>query len=93
MDNEQFVCVLQEKMVRAIAAHKMFHTITYDYDIALIRLAEELTFNDFVRPVCLPSMEEPLEQTSLCVVTGWGSLTEGGCSWHQSCNGPHLSSV
>ncbi|KAM3926881.1 ovochymase-1 [Leptodactylus fuscus] len=68
----------QDRMVHSIAAHEMYSPITNDYDIALIRLAEELTFNDFVRPVCLPKMEDPLESTSLCVVTGWGNIEEDG---------------
>ncbi|CAJ0964255.1 unnamed protein product [Ranitomeya imitator] len=68
----------QVRMVHVFAAHEMYSPITRDYDLALIRLAEELTFNDFVRPVCLPSMEEPLQPSSLCVVTGWGSTREDG---------------
>ncbi|XP_044133425.1 ovochymase-1 [Bufo gargarizans] len=68
----------QDRMVHTIAAHEMYSHITNDYDIALIHLAEELTFNDFVRPICLPRMEEPLKPTSLCVVTGWGSTGEDG---------------
>ncbi|XP_069807122.1 ovochymase-1 [Dendropsophus ebraccatus] len=66
----------QERAAHIIVPHKMYSPITNDYDIALIRLAEELIFNDVVRPVCLPSAEEPLKQTSLCVVTGWGSTEE-----------------
>ncbi|KAM4038283.1 ovochymase-1 [Anomaloglossus baeobatrachus] len=68
----------QVRMVHIFAAHEMYSPITRDYDLALIRLAEALIFNDFVRPVCLPSMEEPLEPSSLCVVTGWGSTREDG---------------
>ncbi|XP_073400351.1 ovochymase-1 isoform X3 [Dendrobates tinctorius] len=68
----------QVRMVHFFAAHEAYNPITRDYDLALIRLAKELTFNDFVRPVCLPSMEEPLEPSSLCVVTGWGSTREDG---------------
>ncbi|XP_056373760.1 ovochymase-1 isoform X2 [Hyla sarda] len=67
----------QDRRVHIMALHEMYSPITNDYDVALLRLAEELIFNDFVRPVCLPSVEEPLEQTSLCVVTGWGSTGEG----------------
>ncbi|XP_073505502.1 ovochymase-1 [Phyllobates terribilis] len=68
----------QVRLVHVFAAHEMFSPITRDFDLALIRLAEELIFNDFVRPVCLPSLEEPLEPSSLCVVTGWGRTREDG---------------
>ncbi|XP_063785241.1 ovochymase-1 isoform X3 [Pseudophryne corroboree] len=68
----------QERTVQAIAVHERFDVTTYDYDVALLRLKEKFNFNDFVRPVCLPKMDEPLEPSSLCVVTGWGSTEEGG---------------
>ncbi|XP_075711718.1 ovochymase-1 [Rhinoderma darwinii] len=68
----------QVRVVHTIVAHELYSPATSDYDIALIRLAEELTFNAFVRPVCLPMKEEPLEPTSMCVVTGWGSIGEDG---------------
>ncbi|XP_075062159.1 ovochymase-1 [Mixophyes fleayi] len=68
----------QERSIRTIAAHGMFDAITYDYDLALLRLEEKFEFNDFVRPVCLPKIGEPLEPSSLCVVTGWGKTEEAG---------------
>ncbi|XP_066445350.1 ovochymase-1 [Eleutherodactylus coqui] len=68
----------QDRTVHSIVAHEMYNPINNDYDIALIRLAEDLAFNNFVHPVCLPKREEPLEPTSLCVVTGWGSTGEDG---------------
>jgi len=48
----------------------------YDYDVALIKLKEPITFNDDVRPVCLPTMDFP--PGTNCYVTGWGATREGG---------------
>ena len=54
---------------------------SYDNYIALIRMDREVSFNNLIRPVCLPSMvdklagvEPPLEGT----VVGWGLLKENG---------------
>jgi len=48
-----------------------------DSDIALLRLAEPLEFNHYVRPVCLPAKEEAVQPSRVCVVTGWGAPGEG----------------
>lgn len=42
-------------------------------DIALLRLAEKIKFNSYVRPACLANTFEP--PTKKAVATGWG-LTE-----------------
>ena len=49
---------------------------TFDGDLALIRLMEEVVFNDFVRPVCLAPTET--EDYIRCVTTGWGDTETGG---------------
>ncbi|XP_017881922.1 uncharacterized protein LOC108626033 isoform X2 [Ceratina calcarata] len=45
-------------------------------DIAMLRLEAQVTFSDYVRPVCLPQ-SEPRSGT-MCTVTGWGQLFEIG---------------
>lgn len=48
-------------------------------DIALIRLAEEVQYNDFVQPICLPSMEKfhnANEETTF-EIGGWGNNGTG----------------
>ena len=47
-----------------------------DYDVALIKLKEPITFNNDVRPVCLPTSDFP--PGTNCYVTGWGNTREGG---------------
>ena len=49
--------------------HEKFYEGATDYDIALIRLPTELTFNDYVQPVCLPSSPAPADAD--CLVVGW----------------------
>ncbi|EDO31703.1 predicted protein [Nematostella vectensis] len=50
----------------------------HDYDVALIKLASPLQYNDRVRPVCLPSLKEDLEENTQCYISGWGHLQEAG---------------
>jgi len=47
-----------------------------DYDVALIKLKKPITFNNDVRPVCLPTKDFP--PGTNCYVTGWGDTREQG---------------
>ncbi|KRX46800.1 Chymotrypsin-C [Trichinella murrelli] len=47
-------------------------------DIALLRLAETVYYNEYTRPVCLPKPNEELIPGDICVVTGWGDTRENG---------------
>ncbi|XP_054725162.1 serine protease 7 [Anastrepha obliqua] len=44
------------------------------HDIALIRMAEDVTYTDFIRPVCLPmaSSRQAINVGELLTVAGWG---------------------
>ena len=50
---------------------------SYDNDIALIRMDREVSFNNLIRPVCLPSKVDKLAGVEGTVV-GWGLLKEKG---------------
>ena len=50
---------------------------TFNNDIALIKLKREIVFNDFVRPVCLPTRDRSYNGQNTTVV-GWGKQSEGG---------------
>lgn len=41
-------------------------------DIALLKLQSGLKYSKYVWPICLPGLEYVLEDSSICVVTGWG---------------------
>uniref|UniRef100_A0A8C3WS52 Ovochymase 1 n=1 Tax=Catagonus wagneri TaxID=51154 RepID=A0A8C3WS52_9CETA len=68
----------QVRRAKHIVVHEDFDTLTYDSDIALIQLSSALEFNSVVRPVWLPHNTEPPSASEICVVTGWGSISEGG---------------
>ena len=51
--------------------HENYNQRNSDFDVALLRLPTELTFNDYVQPVCLPRSPAPAD--AACVVVGWTS--------------------
>lgn len=60
-----------------VLAHRDFRpTKPFRNDIALIRVranqASGITFNEYVRPICLPQTGELMRPGSACSVTGWG---------------------
>ena len=88
--NYTFICVTGEYNLRKadgteqvipidkIFTHPNFNPAATepDYDVALIKLKEPITFNNDVRPVCLPTRDFP--PGTNCYVTGWGHTREGG---------------
>lgn len=46
-------------------------------DIGIVRLKDPVTFNDAIRPICLPKANEDVEEDDKLYVTGWG-FTSGG---------------
>lgn len=45
-------------------------TTSWQYDIAILSLHEDITFNTFAQPICIPDTE--LTEGDMCVATGWG---------------------
>lgn len=67
----------QLKRVVRIYRHPFYNLYTLDYDVALLELAGPVHRSRLVRPICLPGPARPPEGAR-CVITGWGSLREGG---------------
>lgn len=59
--------------VSTIHIHDKWNTTTPDYDgdIAVIKLSDSITFNSYIRPVCLSSSQE-LSSERYGVIAGWG---------------------
>ncbi|XP_021059775.1 serine protease 55 [Mus pahari] len=60
-----------ELQVNIIIRHKGFKRLNMDNDIALLLLAEPLTFNELTVPICLPLQPAPPSWHE-CWVAGWG---------------------
>ena len=59
--------------VESITFHEDYNPNTYENDIALLLLTEEITFSENVQPVCQPDPSVDYTDED-CVVSGWGSL-------------------
>lgn len=48
-------------------------------DAAVIKLSAALQFNDYVQPICLPTLGKNVPDKTQCAIAGWGS-TKGTTS-------------
>merc|ERR1712126_698565 len=58
--------------VRKMTLHPDYNSRTIDNDIAVLELAEDLTFTKKIKPACLPSSETKDYSGSASTVSGWG---------------------
>ncbi|PIK44858.1 putative transmembrane protease serine 9 [Apostichopus japonicus] len=58
--------------------HPGYNPIILDNDVALLKLAEPVKFDYYVRPVCLPDGNDfdEAERYSNCYATGWGKTSQ-----------------
>ena len=66
----------QDRKVQIVASHPKFDPKTFEYDLALLRFYEPVTFQPNIIPVCVPEDDENLVGKTAWV-TGWGRLYEG----------------
>nr|BAR45606.1 complement factor B-1 [Ammothea sp. RS-2014] len=78
-DNNNLIIATPQEFV----LHPQYDPATINNDVALIRLQEPVTYNPFIRPVCLPPALDKLPKNSLlyktgetAIVTGWGHTKE-----------------
>uniref|UniRef100_A0A7I2V509 Transmembrane serine protease 2 n=1 Tax=Homo sapiens TaxID=9606 RepID=A0A7I2V509_HUMAN len=62
--------------VEKVISHPNYDSKTKNNDIALMKLQKPLTFNDLVKPVCLPNPGMMLQPEQLCWISGWGATEE-----------------
>ncbi|CBY37389.1 unnamed protein product [Oikopleura dioica] len=48
-------------------------------DAAVLRLSTALQFNDYVQPICLPTLDKIVPEKTKCAIAGWGT-TKGTTS-------------
>ncbi|KAE8621377.1 hypothetical protein XENTR_v10004802 [Xenopus tropicalis] len=64
--------------VERIITHPGFYSVTYNNDIALMKLSNGITFGYSIQPVCLPNSGMFWEAGTASWISGWGSTYEGG---------------
>lgn len=75
----------QTIQVSEVIMHENYVSKTADNDIALLRLAEPISYTAYTIPVCLPTRplaERELWAVSLHTVSGWGRRSENGPTSH-----------
>ncbi|XP_048458986.1 transmembrane protease serine 2-like [Rhincodon typus] len=70
--------VINPRSVDKFIIHEKFNKVNKDYDIALLKLKSPFMFSDSIRPVCLPNYGQTFPTGSICWISGWGDLWEGG---------------
>lgn len=61
-----------------IFLHEQYNSVSQAHDIAVIRLSQAVTLNEYVNIICLPG-PDPQELNPVTVI-GWGALRRGGTS-------------
>ncbi|TSW75984.1 Serine protease 27 [Bagarius yarrelli] len=65
------------RSVSRIISHPKYNSRTIDYDIALMNLKSEVTFTNYIRPVCLASKTSVFPDGTISWISGWGNINYG----------------
>ncbi|XP_018526331.1 ST14 transmembrane serine protease matriptase b [Lates calcarifer] len=68
----------ERRNIKRIIAHQDYNPLTYENDIALMELDSEVTLNQNIWPICLPSPTYDFPAGQVAWITGWGATREGG---------------
>ncbi|CAH0717935.1 unnamed protein product, partial [Brenthis ino] len=69
----------QRIAIASSVVHPLYGTSDYDYDIAILKMEEDIIFNEYVSPVCLPIkfIKKDFAGDNVTVI-GWGTIFFGG---------------
>uniref|UniRef100_A0A8C3FTF8 Peptidase S1 domain-containing protein n=1 Tax=Chrysemys picta bellii TaxID=8478 RepID=A0A8C3FTF8_CHRPI len=63
--------------IKEIYHHPSYTNISSSGDIALVELERAVSFNEVIRPICLPASSVEFPAGMECWVTGWGDTQNG----------------
>lgn len=58
--------------VEKIIMHENYNDKITDFDIAILKLENELKFSKSIQPIALPYLNESIPDDTMCIVSGWG---------------------
>uniref|UniRef100_A0A3Q3EKI3 Serine protease 27-like n=1 Tax=Labrus bergylta TaxID=56723 RepID=A0A3Q3EKI3_9LABR len=61
-----------------IINHPDYDVSPNDSDMSLLELSTEVTFTDYIKPVCLAASDSVFNAGTTCWVTGWGTIQTDG---------------
>lgn len=67
----------ENRNLEHVISHPNYDSSILINDICLLKLKESLEWTDFVQPIALPAGGQMTEAGTDCIVTGWGTLSEG----------------
>lgn len=75
----------QNVAVEEQIAHERYDPLSpnQEHDIALLRLVRNVTYSDFIKPICVPTTQELLKENFVnkkLVVAGWGKTENASAS-------------
>lgn len=59
--------------VQKIHQHEKYNNQLIDFDYSLLQLAQPLNFSKSIQPIGLPDQDDPVEDGTMCLVSGWGN--------------------
>ncbi|CAG0922381.1 unnamed protein product [Notodromas monacha] len=68
----------QVRHITHIILHPKYEDTGFINDISVLRMERAVELTDFVRPICLPPPDLPVQTGRICTVAGWGQLFEVG---------------
>lgn len=77
-DDDDCASTVREIDIECIIRHPDFKKRTYANDIALVKLAKYVEYEDHIQPICLPTVSKLGEmEPPRYILTGWGRTEEG----------------
>uniref|UniRef100_A0A3P9HYM8 Peptidase S1 domain-containing protein n=1 Tax=Oryzias latipes TaxID=8090 RepID=A0A3P9HYM8_ORYLA len=64
------------RSITKILVHPNYNNTLFNNDIALMKLSSSVSFNNYIRPVCLASSSSRFYSSTSCWITGWGKLNK-----------------
>ncbi|XP_064414867.1 chymotrypsinogen 2-like [Latimeria chalumnae] len=71
---------VQKMQIEKVVTNSNYNSFTFNYDIALVKLASPAALTNYVSPVCLPDPTDYFPPGMLCVTTGWGLISTSVCT-------------
>lgn len=67
---------VERRHIRSIHIHDNFDIVSYDSDIAVLRLDRPVYYGPKVQPACLPDAKHDFYDGAMTMVAGWGRIGE-----------------
>ncbi|XP_048836547.1 transmembrane protease serine 13a [Brienomyrus brachyistius] len=67
-------------LVSNIYINGNYNNITNDYDIALLKLTQQVVFSNTFAPVCLPAFDQTFAPGTTCYTSGYGVTSQGSAT-------------